>query len=67
LTIGVAGILIKALIINYVNDTVIVVLSGIIGFGLNSFLPLALQCYIEKLFPSFELVLTTAIMQMSNV
>ncbi|CAD8132917.1 unnamed protein product [Paramecium octaurelia] len=67
LTIGVAGILIKALIINYVNDTVIVVLSGIIGFGLNSFLPLALQCYIEKLFPSFELVLTTAIMQMSNL
>ena len=67
LTIGVFGILIKAIIINYVNDTVIVILSGIIGFGLNSFLPLALQCYIEKLFPSFELVLTTAIMQMSNV
>ncbi|CAD8053475.1 unnamed protein product [Paramecium sonneborni] len=67
LTIGVLGILIKALVINYVDDTAIVVLSGIIGFGLNSFLPLAMQCYIEKLFPSFELVLTTAIMQMSNL
>ncbi|CAD8144662.1 unnamed protein product [Paramecium octaurelia] len=67
LTIGVFGILIKSLIINYVSDIVIVILSGIIGLGLNSFLPLALQCYIEKLFPSFELVLTTIIMQMSNV
>ncbi|CAD8144557.1 unnamed protein product [Paramecium pentaurelia] len=67
LTIGVLGIMIKALIINYVNDIVIVILTGIIGLGLNSFLPLALQCYIEKLFPSFELVLTTIIMQMSNV
>ncbi|CAK58424.1 unnamed protein product (macronuclear) [Paramecium tetraurelia] len=67
LTIGVFGILIKSLIINYVSDIVIVILSGIIGLGLNSFLPLALQCYIEKLFPSFELVLTTIIMQMSNL
>lgn len=42
LTIGVLGIMIKALIINYVNDIVIVILTGIIGLGLNSFLPLAL-------------------------
>lgn len=42
LTIAVAGILIKALIIDYVNDKVIVALTAIIGFGLNSFLPLCL-------------------------
>jgi FLVCR family feline leukemia virus subgroup C receptor-related protein len=62
LTVAIGAILIKALIINYVNDKVIVALTAIIGFGLNSFLPLCLQSFIEKLYPSFELVLTTAIM-----
>lgn len=38
---AVFGILIKAIIINYVGDTVIIILTAIIGLGLNAFLPLA--------------------------
>ncbi|CAD8061430.1 unnamed protein product [Paramecium sonneborni] len=67
MTIGMVGILIKALLIDYVNDTWIIIFSGAIGFGLNSFLPLAIQCYVEKMFPCFELVLTTVMMQVSNL
>lgn len=64
---GFFGIITKALLIEYVSDVWIITLSGVIGLGLNSFLPLAAQGFIEKLFPCFELVLITAMMQFANV
>ncbi|KAM3143426.1 hypothetical protein pb186bvf_004487 [Paramecium bursaria] len=67
ITLGFIGMIVKLLIIKNVSDQVIIILSGVIGLGLNAFVPICIQSFIEKQFPSFELAIVTAMMQMSNL
>lgn len=47
--------------------TVISISTAFIGIGLNSYFPIAVQSYVESLYPSFELVLITAMIIASNM
>jgi FLVCR family feline leukemia virus subgroup C receptor-related protein len=67
ITIGLAALVIQAITISYNNIYIIGLTSAFIGVGLNSYFPLALQSYVECLYPSFELVLITALMVAANL
>lgn len=59
---GYVSIFVHVLLIDLVSDLWIIIFSGLIGFGLNSFQPIAIQSLVEKTYPIFELVLISALM-----
>ncbi|CAK78897.1 unnamed protein product (macronuclear) [Paramecium tetraurelia] len=66
-TIGMITLILEAFIIEYLGFWMLLFVNFAMGVGLNSFYPIAIQAYVEKLYPATELVLVTGLLCLANM
>ena len=49
------------------SELLIYFCMAMVGFGVNAYIPVAMQSYVESMYPCQELVLSTSIMIIANV
>ncbi|CAD8045748.1 unnamed protein product [Paramecium sonneborni] len=66
-SIGMIALILEAFILEYLQFWMLNFINFAMGVGLNSFYPIAIQSYIEKLYPAQELVLVTGLLCLANM